>query len=126
MLLLLRLLACGQLVLFRGRSRHTFGFEPAERFELPRHEFEAVASLETRDPVALEPVDASDALDDRGEATLWRVRGLSDAALARAAARCCLTFGAYRVLGEGADAAAAAAAAADAADARAPLPDAPW
>ena len=95
MLLLLRLLACTHLVLFRGRSRHTFGFEPAERFELPRAEFEAVASLEpTSAPLALEPVDAADALDDRGAATLWRVRGLSDAALARAASRCALTFGA--------------------------------
>ena len=43
-----------------------------------------------------------------------RARAQRRRARARGRARCCLTFGAYRVLGEGADAAAAAAAAADA------------
>ncbi|CAM9189473.1 unnamed protein product [Discosporangium mesarthrocarpum] len=101
-----------RLIVFRGRSRHTFGFDPQERFELPRQEFLAAAegvtgtSLRKNENTVL----GGDRADDHfvhlkssfgSEVFQWGESSLGDDALAQTAARCVLTHGLFECWGTG-------------------------
>lgn len=74
-----------RLCAFRGRSRHTIGFEPADRFELPAHELLAAADVDhgrkEGHRLSLRPTIGS-------EVFYWVESSLNDAEIAQAASRC--------------------------------------
>ncbi|CAM9997330.1 unnamed protein product [Ectocarpus fasciculatus] len=87
-----------RLVAFRGRSRHTSGFEPYEKFELAPQELIASTSQTNhpaqQDIVRLRQTDGSDVFQ-------WVDSPMDDADLAEAASRCVLLHGLFEVWGHG-------------------------
>lgn len=81
-----------RLVAFRGRSRHTSGFEPFETFELPQQELLTSATTAEvghseidQQHMYFHPTAGSDVFQ-------WVESPLGDAELARAASRCACCF----------------------------------
>ena len=77
------------LVAFRARSRHTYGFEPADRYDLPLLEL-----LSLIDGVRFEAIDA----DLDGSSALFWADGAHEAALSAAARRGILVHGLWNIV----------------------------
>lgn len=73
-----------RLCVFRGRSRHTIGFEPTNRFELPTHELLAAADVDhgrkNGHRLSLQPTLGSEVFH-------WVESSLNDAEIAQVASR---------------------------------------
>ena len=87
--MLLAVAACSalsprHLVVFRARSRHTYGFEPSASYDLPHLELSAA-------------VDAPTLKFTEAEENLIWVDGITEEALERAARRSILTHGAFSI-----------------------------
>ncbi|CAM9113092.1 unnamed protein product [Scytosiphon promiscuus] len=85
------------LVAFRGRSRHTSGFQPPDTFDLAAQELIASASegAGTREQrLHLRPTEGSDVFR-------WIQSSLRNTELAEAASRCVLLHGLFEVWGHG-------------------------
>ena len=86
------------LVVFRARSRHTYGFEPSHSYDLPLVELSSLMG----DSLQLAAADGDDGQaqldDDDGQAQLFWVQGVPQEKLQAAARRCILVHGAFAVM----------------------------
>ena len=87
-------LAPRQLVVFRARSRHTYGFDTSapSTFDLPQIELSSVLGAPALSLTAVDP-----SADGEGAQSFW-VDGVSQSELRRAAERCILVHGAYAIV----------------------------
>ena len=98
--------AARNLVIFRPRSRHTYGFEP-ERFDLPQLELSALVSAH---PAELRLDEGEEYASAGDEPQLFWASGVSTHELTAAARRAILLHGVYTIVVSAADAAQAGAA----------------
>ena len=102
------------LVVFRGRSRHTYGFEPAA-FDLPHVELSSLVKSARVKLTAAGDAQISSAASTHaelpvGDAQLSWIEGLTEAELSAAAGRAILVHGAFAVVSSAASVEAARAA----------------
>ena len=102
------------LVVFRGRSRHTYGFEPAA-FDLPHVELSSLVKSAQVKLTAAGDAQISSAASTHaelpvGDAQLSWIEGLTEAELSAAAGRAILVHGAFAVVSSAASVEAARAA----------------
>ena len=91
------------LVVFRARSRHTYGFEPETNYDLPRLELCALAAGCTLSPAELQ-------VEDEDPQAFW-AQNVCERTLQQAVGRAILAHGAYCIVASADDAAGAGAAA---------------
>ena len=91
------------LVVFRARSRHTYGFEPETNYDLPRLELCALAAGCTLNPAELQE-------EDEDPQAFW-AQNVCERTLQQAVGRAILAHGAYCIVASADDAAGAGAAA---------------